>query len=96
MPPKSSKEPSEISLAHIGPDSEVLLVLCVEGWRECHCGSCGVLAWPATECSLLAAAQIKQRGYAAKHRRPGQEVHLVGVTFSREGRNIIGFEAERG
>ena len=43
-----------------------------------------------------ALAQIKQRGYAAKHRRPGQEVHLVGVTFSREGRNIVGFEAERG
>ena len=38
----------------------------------------------------------RQQRYAAKHRRPGQEVHLVGVTFSREGRNIVGFEAERG
>lgn len=43
-----------------------------------------------------ALAQIKQRGCAAKHRRPDQEVHLVGVTFSRESRNIVGFEAKRG
>ncbi len=43
-----------------------------------------------------ALAQIKQRGYADKHRRPGQEVHLVGVTFSREARNIVAFEVERG
>ena len=42
-----------------------------------------------------ALAQIKQRRYAAKHQRLGQEVHLVGVTFSREARNIVGFEAER-
>jgi len=43
-----------------------------------------------------ALAQIKQRGYTDKHRCPGQEVHLVGVTFSREARNIVAFEVERG
>ena len=35
-----------------------------------------------------ALAQIRERGYADKYRRPGVPVHLVG----REERNIVGFE----
>ena len=43
-----------------------------------------------------ALAQIKQQRYADKHRRRGRAVHLVGVTFSRQARNIVAFAAERG
>ena len=41
-----------------------------------------------------ALAQIRERGYADKHRRPGVPVHLIGVEFGREERNIVGFEFE--
>ena len=39
-----------------------------------------------------ALAQIRERGYADKHRRPGVPVHLI--EFGREERNIVGFEFE--
>ena len=39
-----------------------------------------------------ALAQIRERGYADKYRRPGVPVHLI--EFSREERNIVGFEFE--
>ena len=42
-----------------------------------------------------ALTQIKARGYADKYRRPGCPVHLIGVEFSREARNIATFEVER-
>ena len=42
-----------------------------------------------------ALAQAKEKGYADKHRRPGRSVHLIGVEFSREARNIATFEVER-
>ena len=42
-----------------------------------------------------ALAQIKARGYADKYRQPGCPVHLIGVEFSREARNIATFEVER-
>ena len=42
-----------------------------------------------------ALAQIKARGYADKYRQPGRPVHLIGVEFSREARNIAAFEVER-
>ncbi len=42
-----------------------------------------------------ALAQIKARGYADKYRQPGRPVHLIGVEFSREARNIATFEVER-
>ena len=41
-----------------------------------------------------AMAQLKARGYADKYRHLGQPVHLVGVEFSAETRNVAGFEAE--
>ena len=42
-----------------------------------------------------AMRQLKEKGYADEHRRPGQPVHLVGVEFSKEERNLAAFEVER-
>ncbi len=42
-----------------------------------------------------ALAQIKDKGYAEKYRQPGRPVHLIGVEFSAEERNIAAFEVER-
>ncbi len=42
-----------------------------------------------------ALAQLKQRRYADKHRHSGGLIHLIGVEFSRESRNIAAFEVER-
>ena len=42
-----------------------------------------------------AMAQLKGRGYAQKYRGRGP-IHLVAVEFSRESRNVVGFEVERG
>jgi hypothetical protein len=41
-----------------------------------------------------ALQQIKDQGYADKYRALGQPIHLIGVEFSREGRNVVGFEVE--
>jgi len=41
-----------------------------------------------------ALQQIKERGYAEKHRAAGQSLHLVGVEFSRDQRAVVGFEVE--
>ena len=43
-----------------------------------------------------AVAQLKARRYAEKYRGSGEPVHLVGVEFSRDTRNVVGFEVERG
>ena len=39
-----------------------------------------------------AMAQLQDRAYADKHRAPGVTVHLVGVEFSSESRNVVAFE----
>jgi hypothetical protein len=36
--------------------------------------------------------QLQARGYAEKYRAPDTTVTLVGVEFSREARNLVGFE----
>ena len=41
-----------------------------------------------------ALAQLKERGYADKYRHLGVPVHLVGVEFSKETRNVRRFETE--
>ncbi len=41
-----------------------------------------------------ALEQLKTKGYADKYRADGLPITLVGVEFSREKRNIVGFEAE--
>ena len=43
-----------------------------------------------------AMAQLKERRYAEKYRGTGEPVHLVAVEFSRDTRNVVGFEVERG
>ena len=47
------------------------------------------------EAAGRALAQIKERGYADKYRHLGRPVHLIGVEFSREDRNIAAFEVAR-
>ena len=41
-----------------------------------------------------AMAQLKEKGYAEKHQASAARIHLVGVEFSSETRNIAAFEAE--
>lgn len=41
-----------------------------------------------------AIQQLRDRRYAERYRLPGQNVHLVGIEFSRDNRNIVGFETE--
>ena len=41
-----------------------------------------------------ALAQIRARGYADKYLGRGEPVHLIGITFGRAERNLIGFEVE--
>lgn len=38
--------------------------------------------------------QIKQKGYADKYRQRGEPIHLIGVEYSRDSRNVVGFEVE--
>ncbi|MCE0733723.1 ATP-binding protein [Halomonas sp. G15] len=38
--------------------------------------------------------QIRARGYADKYRAAGKPIHLVGVEFSREQRQIVAFDIE--
>ena len=42
-----------------------------------------------------ALAQLKERGYADKYRASGEPIHLIGVEFSKETRNVTAFEVER-
>ncbi|MXW34894.1 MAG: ATP-binding protein, partial [Chloroflexi bacterium] len=41
-----------------------------------------------------ALAQLKERGYADKYGASGELIHLIGVEFSRETRNVTAFEVE--
>ena len=43
-----------------------------------------------------ALAQLQARGYAEKYREPGASIMLVGIEFSREERNVVGFEVAKG
>ncbi|MEI6206694.1 MAG: ATP-binding protein [Desulfuromonadales bacterium] len=43
-----------------------------------------------------ALGQLQSKRYADKYRQYGEPIHLVGVEFSRESRNIIGFEHVEG
>ena len=42
-----------------------------------------------------AMAQLQAKRYADKYRGRGEPIHLVGVEFSRETRNIVAFDVER-
>ncbi|MDP2751643.1 MAG: AAA family ATPase, partial [Rhodocyclaceae bacterium] len=41
-----------------------------------------------------ALAQLKTNDYAAKYRTLNQPIYLIGVEFSKEKRNVVGFEVE--
>jgi hypothetical protein len=41
-----------------------------------------------------ALQQIKDQGYADKYRDLKQPIHLIGVEFSREQRQVVGFEVQ--
>ncbi|BAU57600.1 hypothetical protein HH1059_09070 [Halorhodospira halochloris] len=41
-----------------------------------------------------ALQQLKDKGYAAKYQGEGKPIYLIGVEFSREERQIVGFEVE--
>ena len=43
-----------------------------------------------------ALAQLRERGYADKFRAAGEPIHLIGVEFSRETRNVTAFEVADG
>ena len=43
-----------------------------------------------------ALAQLRERDYAAKYRGRGEPIHLIGVEFSRETRNVTAFEVADG
>ena len=43
-----------------------------------------------------ALRQLQERRYADKYRGRGEPIHLIGVEFSRESRNITAFEAAPG
>ena len=42
-----------------------------------------------------ALEQLRDRGYADKYRASGEPIHLIGVEFSRETRNVTAFAVER-
>ena len=41
-------------------------------------------------------AQLKEKRYADKYRAMGQPIHLIAVEFSKETRNLVALEVERG
>ena len=43
-----------------------------------------------------ALEQLKAKRYADKYRALGQPIHLIGIEFSKDERNLLGFEVERG
>ena len=45
--------------------------------------------------SGTALAQLQQRGYADKYRHLGVPIHLIGVEFSRDARNVTAFDVRR-
>ena len=42
-----------------------------------------------------AIAQLKAKGYADKYRDRGEPIHLIGVEFSKEARNLAAFDVEQ-
>ena len=63
---------------------------CTGRWRACT-RTRGWLAPPGT-----ALAQLRERDYAAKYRGGDEPIHLIGVEFSRDTRNVTAFEVAAG
>ncbi|MCB1639705.1 MAG: PD-(D/E)XK nuclease domain-containing protein, partial [Thiothrix sp.] len=43
-----------------------------------------------------ALQQLGDKAYADKYRHLNQPIHLIGVEFSKDNRNVVGFEVEAG
>ena len=56
-------------------------------------GKPGAVQGKAPEGAAL--VQLRKKRYADKYRRLGQPVHLIGVEFSREERNVAALAVER-
>ena len=41
-----------------------------------------------------AISQLRERGYADRYAHLGEPIHLIGVEFSRESRNVASFAVE--
>ena len=41
-----------------------------------------------------ALQQLKDKRYAQKYLGRGEPVHLIGVEFSKDARNVVGFEVD--
>ena len=69
------------------------LDLAVRGVGTCTCSEFKVVEMTPPGSAL---AQLRERDYAAKYRGRGQPIHLIGVEFSRETRNVTAFEVAAG
>ncbi len=60
------------------------------------CGAVWVFEFKVVELTPQgqALAQIRERGYADKYRDRAEPIHLIGVEFSKDSRNVVGFEVE--
>jgi hypothetical protein len=38
--------------------------------------------------------QIKDKGYADKYKSLNQPIYLIGIEFSRDQKNVVGFEVD--
>ena len=56
----------------------------------------GLAPKPIDNAELLAEIieQIKDKAYADKFKSQGKSIHLIGVEFSKESRNIVAFDVE--
>ena len=51
---------------------------------------------PPAPAARQACAQLQERDYAARYRGRGEPIHLIGVEFSRQTRNVTAFEMADG
>lgn len=76
---------------------DMALKACGKIWlfefKVVECATDGELSGSG-QASAGALQQIKDRGYADKYRSEGLPIHLIGIEFSREQRNVVGFEFE--
>jgi len=61
---------------------------------DCFAPSPNRPAWLLFQQALRQANVQRDRAYADKYRARGEPIHLIGVEWSREGRNIVAFEAQ--
>ena len=49
---------------------------------------------PGRSAGTIAIEPLKAKGYADQYRTLGQPIHFIGVEFSSDSHNIVGFEVE--